>query len=552
MTVHAHGTYGTRHCPTMKVLVCYLLLTLLAIRSTILPVTYGSSIDGNIVEEENDASQPHQEQGSCSATDADDGKCIEMTSPSIVVSPDIIGDDVIIEAEKRRMKYESCTNRDEQCASYANEGGCETNPGYMWYHCGSSCGTCDAVLEYISSLEFVKDTNENKLPCVDDDYQCNSWASVGECTANPSYMNKSCRYSCKICHDGTNKFGIAQRTHSDANTISRITQSIEYMELVYNEELYQKVRHGCKNLHEDCSLWASVGECTKNPGYMELNCAPACMCCDKLDINSRCPILPDNPIIWKAGDLNTLMERIVDDADGTGEYQRYNPQALSRPKLKLDGTVAPSGSISEKDGPWVVLLENFVSSEEADRLVELGKQQGYERSAGVGKPKHDGTHDATVDYSRTSHNTWCKEPSCYEDPLVSPVVARIANITRTKNENAEYLQMLQYEPDQYYKQHHDYIEHHKGLPCGVRILTLFIYLNDVEEGGGTKFNYLDITVQPKKGSAVLWPSVLDESPEDKDGRTDHEALPVVKGVKYGANAWIHNRNYKEAYAHNCQ
>jgi prolyl 4-hydroxylase len=77
-------------------------------------------------------------------------------------------------------------------------------------------------------------------------------------------------------------------------------------------------------------------------------------------------------------------------------------------------------------------------------------------------------------------------------------------------------------------------------------------LNDVEEGGGTKFNYLDITVQPKKGSAVLWPSVLDESPEDKDGRTDHEALPVVKGVKYGANAWIHNRNYKEAYAHNCQ
>jgi len=535
----------------MKVLVCCLLSTLLASRSTILPVAYGSSIDDSIITEEEKDDEPlSREQGSCSATDAD-GTCIE-TSPSIVVSPDIIGDDVIIEAEKRRMKYESCTNRDEQCSTHANEGGCETNPGYMWYHCGSSCGTCDAVLEYISSLEFVKDTNENKLPCVDDDYQCNSWASVGECTANPSYMNKSCRYSCKICHDGTNKFGIAQRTHSDANTISRITQSIEYMELVYNEELYQKVRHGCKNLHEDCSLWASVGECTKNPGYMELNCAPACMCCDKLDINARCPILPDNPIIWKAGDLNTLMERIVDDADGTGEYQRYNPQALSRPKLKRDGTVSPSGSISEKDGPWVVLLENFVSSEEADRLVELGKQQGYERSAGVGKPKHDGTHDATVDYSRTSHNTWCKEPTCYEDTLVSPVVARIANITRTKNENAEYLQMLQYEPDQYYKQHHDYIEHHKGLPCGVRILTLFIYLNDVEEGGGTKFNFLDITVQPKKGSAVLWPSVLDESPEDKDGRTDHEALPVIKGVKYGANAWIHNRNYKEAYARNCQ
>jgi len=40
-------------------------------------------------------------------------------------------------------------------------------------------------------------------------------------------------------------------------------------------------------------------------------------------------------------------------------------------------------------------------------------------------------------------------------------------------------------------------------------------------------------VQPKKGNALLWPSVLDKEPETKDGRTDHEALPVIKGIKYG-------------------
>lgn len=74
------------------------------------------------------------------------------------------------------------------------------------------------------------------------------------------------------------------------------------------------------------------------------------------------------------------------------------------------------------------------------------------------------------------------------------------------------------------------------MPCGVRILTLFIYLNDVEEGGGTHFPLLGITVQPKKGNAVLWPSVRDEAPESKDARTDHEALPVKKGIKYGSNA----------------
>jgi prolyl 4-hydroxylase len=262
---------------------------------------------------------------------------------------------------------------------------------------------------------------------------------------------------------------------------------------------------------------------------MQTNCAPACMTCDQLDIKHRCPILEGNDAIWSPGDLNTLMENIVDDANGTGEYKKYNPKAVSRPKWKKDGTQAPGVN---KDGPWIVLLEGFVSDEEADRLVYIGKEQGYERSADVGKEKPDGSHESSVSESRTSHNTWCQEPSCYEDPLVAPIIERIANVTGTKVENSEYLQMLQYEPGQYYRQHHDYIPHHFGMPCGVRILTLFIYLNDVEEGGGTSFPLADLVVQPKKGNAVLWPSVLDDKPERKDGRTDHEALPVLSGIKY--------------------
>ena len=50
--------------------------------------------------------------------------------------------------------------------------------------------------------------------------------------------------------------------------------------------------------------------------------------------------------------------------------------------------------------------------------------------------------------SRTSHNSWCQEPSCFEDPLVSPVIERIANVTKTEVKNSEYLQMLQYEPSE--------------------------------------------------------------------------------------------------------
>jgi prolyl 4-hydroxylase len=118
-------------------------------------------------------------------------------------------------------------------------------------------------------------------------------------------------------------------------------------------------------------------------------------------------------------------------------------------------------------------------------------------------------------------------------------------------QNFEHTQLLRYLPGQYYQRHTDYISSHLSMPMGPRILTLFVYLSDVTEGGGTDFPELQLTVQPRKGSAVLWPSVLNEFPRRQDWRADHEALPVLRGVKYGANIWVHQRDYKAAYAKDC-
>lgn len=87
---------------------------------------------------------------------------------------------------------------------------------------------------------------------------------------------------------------------------------------------------------------------------------------------------------------------------------------------------------------------------------------------------------------------------------------------------------------------------------GARILTVFLYLSDVKEGGGTHFPDLSgVVVQPKKGRAVVWPSVLNEKPHEEDPRSIHGSFPIVSGIKYGANAFIHQRDAKVAYERGC-
>jgi prolyl 4-hydroxylase len=114
--------------------------------------------------------------------------------------------------------------------------------------------------------------------------------------------------------------------------------------------------------------------------------------------------------------------------------------------------------------------------------------------------------------------------------MAQRVIERITNITKIPETNSEYLQLLKYTPVEFYKTHHDYLEFGRTRQSGARLITVFLYLNEVEEGGGTEFPDYDITVTPKRGRALIWPSVKDEDPDEMDERTEHQALPVIKGV----------------------
>lgn len=350
-------------------------------------------------------------------------------------------------------------------------------------------------------------------------------------------------------------FGVAQNIEGDsaAKVAKLLAESKIYMSTVVNvDPAYESVREGCQNHEEFCSFWATIGECDSNPAYMKLHCAPACQSCEQLDIRVRCPRDPDAKDALGLGELDMLFERIVSHP----HYKQYQPTIISRPSHPVGTTKFKRRAANYTIGPWMVTFDSFLRPDEADNFINLASEEGYVRSTDVGDRNFDGTYGDHRSSTRTSENSWCQH-DCYDDPITQTVLARIANLTGIPDENSEYLQLLKYEKSQFYGVHTDFIDYQVDRPVGPRILTFYMYLNDVEEGGGTRFPLVGnkeeggTTVTPKKGKAVLWPSVLNEDPNARDYRSDHEAMPVIKGVKYGANAWIHQRNYKGPNEDNC-
>lgn len=381
-------------------------------------------------------------------------------------------------------------------------------------------------------------TDSPNIICEDYNLECSQWKDSGECTKNPAYMLTNCKLSCGICRkEGLGSdFGVVQICEGDqAQKCIEVVSDMEtYFKEVVSASEYDKVRGRCKNREQLCSFWVALGECEKNPTYMKVHCAAACRTCDQVDFDMRCPRDLTVKDSFAPGDLHKMFERIVQNFP--------NVTVLSEPQ-KDDRT-------KKKKSPWIITIDDFIKPEECDRLIELGRNRGYARSTDVGAEKFDGTFEEKQSKTRTSENTWCVD-ECMEDQLTQDVLKRIEHLTGVPDANSEHLQLLKYEVGQFYAVHHDYIESGKDRPTGPRVLTAFLYLNDVEEGGGTKFTDLNLIVQPKRGRLLLWPSVLNENPSEKDFSTHHEALVVEKGMKFAANSWIHLRDFKGPHARGC-
>jgi len=416
----------------------------------------------------------------------------------------------------------------------------------------AACNDDDPRQECLN-LDYV-DVPDGGEDCTDDYKDCKKWSEGGECENNPGFMLNSCRRSCDVCEYelDANDFGEPQLipTHLATPVNEVISKSIKYMQHINVDPNYDSVRSECRNNEEHCSEWALDTGCEDNPKYMKMHCSPACQSCDHvLELKNKCRLDPEGKDAIEAGGMDALFERMVRLAD----FSNWQPTVLSRPTKKIemnaDNTYTSILSCEEdvtnpcnaQIGPWVITLENFITPEEISNFLKWGADIGYERSQ---------AGDEIIE-ARTSSHAWCND-DCFDDAIVKSVRQRIVSVTGIPEENYECLQLLKYEPDQYYRPHNDFIEKHVDHAHGSRLLTFFIYFNEVEKGGGTRFPRLDgLTVEPRQGRVLIWPSVLDRDLYREDGRTTHEAMPVEAGEKWAANAWIHTRDFQTPFAAGC-
>ena len=225
-----------------------------------------------------------------------------------------------------------------------------------------------------------------------------------------------------------------------------------------------------------------------------------------------------------------IRNQSIDTIDGNQTLYQYEIPSIGRKGNLIHSSDRDIKVTMRMDHPCIIYLDNFLSSEECDELIQLSKQRLH-RSQVIDSE----TGERTTASGRTSEGT---EYAINESPLIRLIEKRIEEVTDFPVENGESLQVLHYNKGEEYKAHYDFFPESKidSSKGGQRVCTLLMYLNDVQEGGETIFPKMDLSISPKKGAALYFHYGNQKGQTDR--LTLHSSVPVLNGEKWVATKWI--------------
>lgn len=245
-----------------------------------------------------------------------------------------------------------------------------------------------------------------------------------------------------------------------------------------------------------------------------------------------------------AGQLDAVVRPQYKFPVPAGFEQHYDNYAYEGSHIPAGNSVTIDGHVVRIAGrvarPDIVILENVLTDAECDELIALSKPK-LERSRIVDHK----TGAEEIMELRSSYGTYFLRG---ENALVRRLEQRLATLIGMPADHGEGLQILNYAVGAEYQPHYDFflpessgsaIHVQKG---GQRVVTIVMYLNDVEEGGETIFPELEFSVAPRKGSAVYF-SYCDAQAR-LDRLTLHGGAPVKRGEKWIATLWVRQGVYQ--------
>mmetsp|Transcript_3854 Transcript_3854/g.9105 ORF Transcript_3854/g.9105 Transcript_3854/m.9105 type:complete len:329 (+) Transcript_3854:662-1648(+) len=203
--------------------------------------------------------------------------------------------------------------------------------------------------------------------------------------------------------------------------------------------------------------------------------------------------------------------------------------------------------------PNVFLVHDFLTSSECDAIVTMAGSDMVPSLCGAWQKKWSETHsrhyyanwqtgesrwdkpkDPNVDASETRTSTAARVEKADVPAIISRITALLGDCDKRQ---LEAFSVLRYDAGQFFKPHADVWQHGKwssgGFTDSTRLATVFVYLNDVQEGGETRFTRLKpcpLVIRPKKGMAVVhFPARRDPHFGFRHDwpRTEHESAPAV-------------------------
>jgi len=209
--------------------------------------------------------------------------------------------------------------------------------------------------------------------------------------------------------------------------------------------------------------------------------------------------------------------------DYTDEELKYNytflPLSASYPGLKRI-----------HDKPPIYIVENFLTADECKTLIEVASPllQRSKTHAAAGSEATKGRTSLTCHLSK----------SAYPCPVL---LQKIQALTNKPYGHMELPQVARYASSQRYVEHYDGVDPHTEAGrsfCasgGQRVATVLVYINDVPDGGATRFKRLDLEVKPVKGNALIFfPGFMNG---ELDTEVLHAGMPAVD-TKWVSQVWI--------------